>query len=173
MSGLFYIYLCCIFEWRQLHYIFSFADLMRQTQFATVKHNTTSKIQANQSLLFLLNAACLAEKHQIPILKSCLTKQGSNQRYTAIAVSTLTITPPMPFYFISIIILRPFNILTKCNIQLVRNVYFVRHTQEVSQILIELVQWNGRCNELSRQALFHWSMTCTFCANLSLLTWYK
>ena len=75
-------------------------------------------------------------------------------------------------HFISIIILRPFNILTKCNIQLVRNVYFVRHTQEVSQILIELVQWNGRYNE-SRQVLFHWSMTCTFCANLSLLTWYK
>jgi hypothetical protein len=29
--------------------------------------NTLSWFRANQSLLFLLNAACLAEKHQIPI----------------------------------------------------------------------------------------------------------
>ena len=35
--------------------------------------------QSNQSLLFLLNEACLAEKQQIPILKFLvLPEQGSN-----------------------------------------------------------------------------------------------
>ena len=49
--------------------------------------------RANQSLLFLLNAACLAEKHQIPILK-CLVwpDQDSNPRFTALEACTLTIT---------------------------------------------------------------------------------
>jgi hypothetical protein len=32
--------------------------------------------RANQSLLFLYNAACLVEKQQIPILQSGLTRQG-------------------------------------------------------------------------------------------------
>ena len=32
--------------------------------------------RANQSLLFLLNIACLVEKQQIPILKSGLTRPG-------------------------------------------------------------------------------------------------
>jgi DNA phosphorothioation-dependent restriction protein DptG len=34
-------------------------------------------IQANQSLLFLLNAACLAEKQQIPILQSLVDPIGA------------------------------------------------------------------------------------------------
>jgi hypothetical protein len=52
--------------------------------------------RANQSLLFLLNAACLAEKQQIPILKSLAWPDlGSNPRSTAVEASTLTITTPM------------------------------------------------------------------------------
>jgi hypothetical protein len=47
-------------------------------------------------LLFLLNAACLAEKQQIPILLSLvLPDRGSNPRCTAPEASTLTITRPM------------------------------------------------------------------------------
>jgi hypothetical protein len=50
--------------------------------------------QDNQSELFLLNDACLAEKRQIPILK-CLVwpDRGSNPRFTALEACTLTITP--------------------------------------------------------------------------------
>ena len=51
-----------------------------------------------QSLLFLLNAACLAEKQQIPILYSLVwPDRGLNPRYTALEASTLTTTPPMRF----------------------------------------------------------------------------
>ena len=51
--------------------------------------------RANQSLLFLLNAACLAEKQQVPILYSFVwPDRGSNLRSTALEASTLTITPP-------------------------------------------------------------------------------
>jgi hypothetical protein len=47
--------------------------------------DTLSWFQANHSLLFLLNAACLAEKQQIPILYSLIwPNQGSNPRSTAI-----------------------------------------------------------------------------------------
>ena len=54
--------------------------------------------RANQSLLFLLNAACLAEKQQIPILYSLVwPDRGSNPWSTAHEASTLTITPPMLF----------------------------------------------------------------------------
>jgi hypothetical protein len=59
-------------------------------------HITDSR--ANQSLLFLLNAACLAEKQQIPILLSLVvTDQGSNPQSTALEASMPTITPPMQF----------------------------------------------------------------------------
>ena len=52
--------------------------------------------RANQCLLFLLNAACLAEKEQIPILWSLvLPNRGSNPQFTTLEVSTLTITSPM------------------------------------------------------------------------------
>jgi hypothetical protein len=48
--------------------------------------------RANQSLLFLLNAACLAEKQQIPILKSLVwPDRGSNPRSTALEASTLAL----------------------------------------------------------------------------------
>ena len=50
--------------------------------------------RANQSLLFLRNAAWLAEKQQIPISVLGLTRSGL-ERSTALEVSTLTITPPM------------------------------------------------------------------------------
>jgi hypothetical protein len=44
-------------------------------------------------LLFLLNAACLAEKQQIPILYSLVwVDRGSNPRSTALETNTLTIT---------------------------------------------------------------------------------
>jgi hypothetical protein len=45
-------------------------------------------------LLFLLNAACLAEKQQIPILVLVWPDQGSNPRSTALEVSTLTKSNP-------------------------------------------------------------------------------
>jgi hypothetical protein len=58
--------------------------------------DTLSRFQANQSLLFLLNAECLAEKQQIPILYSLVwPNQGSNQRSTALKTRSLTITPPI------------------------------------------------------------------------------
>ena len=52
--------------------------------------------RANQSLLLPLNAACLAEKQQISILKSLVwPDQGSNPRSTTLEASTLSITPTM------------------------------------------------------------------------------
>ena len=54
--------------------------------------------QAIQSLLFLLTAACLVEKQQIPILLSLVwPNQCSNSRSTALEESILTITPLMQF----------------------------------------------------------------------------
>ena len=49
--------------------------------------------QANESLLYLLNAACLAEKQQIPILKSVVwPDRGSNPQSTTLEANTLIIT---------------------------------------------------------------------------------
>jgi hypothetical protein len=58
--------------------------------------NTLSSFWANQSLLYLLNAACLAEKQQILILKSLILPDwDSNPRSTSLETSMLTITPLM------------------------------------------------------------------------------
>jgi hypothetical protein len=52
----------------------------------------------NQSLLFLLNAAFLAEKQQIPILYSFVWQdRGSYPQSIALEASTLAITLPMRF----------------------------------------------------------------------------
>ena len=57
----------------------------------------------NQSLLLLLNAACLAEKQQIPILLSFVwPDQGSNARSTALKVRMLAIMPPMRLQLIQV-----------------------------------------------------------------------
>jgi len=52
--------------------------------------------QANQSLLFLLNATCLAEKQPLLILWS-LAYFGSDPRSSAPEASTLNIIPPIRF----------------------------------------------------------------------------
>ena len=57
--------------------------------------DTLSGFRADQSLLFLLNAACLVEKQQIPIGYSLnLTDRGSNLLpvSTALEPSSITIT---------------------------------------------------------------------------------
>jgi hypothetical protein len=56
--------------------------------------DTLSWFRANQSLLFLLNAACLAEKQQI-LLSSVWPDQGSNPRSTELEVNTFNITSTM------------------------------------------------------------------------------
>ena len=58
--------------------------------------DTLSWFRVNQSLLFLLNVVCLAERHQIPTLLSLVwPDRSSNPRPTALEASTLTTTPPM------------------------------------------------------------------------------
>jgi hypothetical protein len=61
--------------------------------------DTLFLFRVNQYLLFLLNAAFLAEKQQIPILYSFVWQDGSSYPQTiALEVSTLTITLPMLFF---------------------------------------------------------------------------
>ena len=53
----------------------------------------------NQSLVFFLNAACLAKKQQIPISYPLVwPDRSSNPRSTALEVITLTIMPPIPLH---------------------------------------------------------------------------
>ena len=60
--------------------------------------DTLPWFEAYQSLLLLLNAACLAEKQQIPILLSLvLPDRGSNSQSTVFEASMPTIIPPMRF----------------------------------------------------------------------------
>ena len=67
--------------------------------------------RANQSLLFLLNDAFLAEKQQIPIVYSFVWQdRGSYPQYIALEASTLTITLLMRFpifiYFLLICLIK-------------------------------------------------------------------
>jgi hypothetical protein len=65
----------------------------------SIHSETLFWFRANQSFLFLLNAACLAEKQQMPILYSMVwTNPGSNPRSAALETSTLTITPPIMYW---------------------------------------------------------------------------
>ena len=58
--------------------------------------------QANQSLLFLLNAVCLEEKQQIPISKSLVwPDRGTNPRSTTLEASMLTSIPLMQYIYVS------------------------------------------------------------------------
>ena len=63
--------------------------------------NTLSLFRANQSLLSLLSAACLAEKQQINKNTNCIvlgsTRSESNPRSTVFEASMLTITSSMRF----------------------------------------------------------------------------
>jgi hypothetical protein len=63
------------------------------TQIDMLPHSgTLSRFWANQSLLFLLNAVCLAEKQQIPYFCLVWDDWGSNPWSITLEVSTLTIT---------------------------------------------------------------------------------
>ena len=71
--------------------------------------DTLSWFWANRCLLFLLDAACLMEKQEIPILQSLSWPDGdsnlqsaaiqTNLQSAAIQMSTLTITPPVMSHF--------------------------------------------------------------------------
>ena len=58
-----------------------------------------SWFRANRSMPFLLEAACLAENQQIPILKSLVwPDRSSNQRFTGLELTMQTITPSKQRY---------------------------------------------------------------------------
>ena len=79
-------------------YFYSASSLKQQSAGRHVAPLGHIILISSQSLLFLLNAACLAEKQQIPILYSLVwPDRGSNPRYTALEANTLTTTPPMRF----------------------------------------------------------------------------
>ena len=64
----------------------------------SLNSNTLSWFRAKQSLLFLLNAVCLAEKYNVAnsnFIVFVWPDRGSNPRSTALLASMLTITPPM------------------------------------------------------------------------------
>ena len=65
----------------------------------SIHSETLFWFRANQSFLFLLNAACLAEKQHIPILYSMVwTDPGVNPRSAALDTSMLSITPPILYW---------------------------------------------------------------------------
>ena len=79
---------------RPSHFLGNFIVLAHQ--YNSLDVDTLFWFRADQSLHLLLNAACLAEKQQIPNLKSLVyNDHGSNQRSTTLEVSILTITPLM------------------------------------------------------------------------------
>ena len=66
--------------------------------------DTLSRFRTNSSLRFFLNAACLAEKQQIPILYSFVWPNwGSHPQSTTLEANTLTITPSMRLGFIELL----------------------------------------------------------------------
>jgi hypothetical protein len=65
----------------------------------SLNSDTLFWFRTDQSLLFQLNAVCLPEKQQIPIVLSLVwPDRDTNPRYTALEESTLTITPPTRLY---------------------------------------------------------------------------
>ena len=64
----------------------------------SLKSGTVLWFLSNHSLLFLLNASCLADKQHIQILYSLVwPDRGSNPQSTTLQARTLTITQPMRF----------------------------------------------------------------------------
>jgi hypothetical protein len=67
---------------------------MKLSQRLILKSFTLSRYCANQSLLFLLNVACLAKKLQIPIYSLRFEPMGARTQNLPKSTSMLTITPP-------------------------------------------------------------------------------